>query len=97
MSRQDKRPAFPTTFFNDTGRNTTAPDGQLVPPGDSVRMAGLTVRQLYAGLAMQGYLAGMQNCPEHGPIEPPEYASAIARDCWIMADALIATENGGGQ
>jgi hypothetical protein len=95
--KTDKRPVFPTTFTNDSDRNATAPDGQLVPPGDTASMAGITVRQLYAGLAMQGYLASMQACPEHGPIEPTEYARAIGRDCWIMADALIATENGGGQ
>lgn len=93
----DRRPVFPTEFTNDGDRNVTAPDGQLVPPGGMVLVQGMTLRQHYAGLAMQGYLGSMQTCPEHGPIEPTEYARAIARDCWIMADALIATENGGRQ
>lgn len=95
--KTDKRPVFPTEFINEGDRNITSPDGQLVPPGGLVTMPGMTLRQLYAANAMQGYLASMQTCPEHGPIEPTEYARAIARDCWIMADALIATEHGGGQ
>jgi hypothetical protein len=88
----DKRPVFPTTFHNDGDRNVTAPDGQLVPPGDTVSMPGITVRQLYAGLALQGYLA---SCGPH--TEPVEVASTIAADCWKLADALIAAEHGGGQ
>lgn len=95
--KTDKRPVFPTEFTNDGDRNIMAPDGQVLAPGHMVLVPGLTLRQLYAGQAMQGYLASMQTCPEHGPIEPVEYARAIGRDCWIMADALIATENGDGQ
>jgi hypothetical protein len=95
--KTDKRPVFPSTFHNFSDRNEFAPDGQLIPPRSSAQVTGMTLRQLYAANAMQGYLASMQACPEHGPIEPTEYARAIARDCWIMADALIATENGGGQ
>jgi hypothetical protein len=95
--KTDNRPVFPTEFTNDSDLNILAPDGQVLAPGHMALVPGLTIRQLYAGQAMQGYLASMQACPEHGPIEPTEYARAIARDCWIMADALIATENGGGQ
>jgi hypothetical protein len=92
--KTDKRPVFPPTFHNDGDRNVTAPDGQLVPPGDTVSMPGITVRQLYAGMALQGYIAASSNCTACGPLEPPEFASAIGRDSWIMADALIATEHG---
>lgn len=92
MSRHDKRPAFPGHFHNFGDRNELAPDGQLVAPRTSVQMTGMTIRQLYAGQAMQGYIAASSNCTACGPLEPPEFASAIGRDCWIMADALIATE-----
>lgn len=93
MSRHDKRPAFPSLFNNFYDRNEQAPDGQLVAPRTSVQMIGMTIRQLYAGQAMQGYIAASSNCTACGPLEPPEFASAIGRDCWIMADALIATEH----
>lgn len=96
MSRHDRRPVFPTEFTNEGDRNITTPDGQVLAPGMMALVPGITLRQLYAAHAMQGYLASMKPCPECGPIEPVEFASAIARDCWKMADALIATENGGG-
>jgi hypothetical protein len=65
---------------------------QAVPrkPGDSTQLASrMTMRQHFAGQAMQGYIASMHRCPECGPSEPVEFASAIARDCVRMADALV--------
>ena len=46
---------------------------------------GMTLRQWYAGLAMQGMLA----CP----VQPQSGPDMFARDAFAMADAMIAEGN----
>lgn len=48
MMRRDGGPAFPCSWTNDSDRNATAPDGQLVPPGETVKMQGASLRDLLA-------------------------------------------------
>lgn len=46
---------------------------------------GMTLRQWYAGLAMQGMLA----CP----VQPQSGPDMFARDAFAMADAMLAEGN----
>ncbi|MFD2755977.1 hypothetical protein [Comamonas terrae] len=45
---------------------------------------GISLRDYFAGLAMQGYLASFD---PHG--EPVEYATKIAEDAYALADAML--------
>lgn len=68
----DGGPAFPTTEAN--GCNSGDP--------------GLSVRDWFAGKALEGYLA---SCGPH--VEPVEVASTIAEDCYKLADAMLAARS----
>lgn len=93
---RDGGPVYPFEYHNQTRTQQAAFfHDSMMAPGASQQFGGLTVRQYYAGLALQGHLASMRTCPECGPSEPVEFARAIARDCWKMADAMLATEHGG--
>lgn len=48
----DGGPAFPSQWTNDDGMNATAPDGQLVPPGGTVPLIGMSLREYFAAKAM---------------------------------------------
>jgi len=47
-------------------------------------MVGMDLRDYFAAKAMQGYLASY-------PLEsePVKFATAIARDCYLLADAML--------
>ena len=51
-------PFAPTTFTNGAfDRNESAPDGQVVPPGETVLMPGATLRDAFAMAVVQGMFA----------------------------------------
>lgn len=72
------QPAFPTDVVSRDAGGTAM---DLSPTAFS----GMTMRQYYAGQALQGYLASM----EPGPLRK-EFLQGWAEDCVNMADALIA-------
>lgn len=74
-------PVYPEVFRNDGDLNVSGPQGEVVPPGGSVQVPGMTLRQYYAGLAMQGMLA---DNTWGGHLQ------ACAKDAVAAADALIA-------
>ena len=95
MSWSDNlEPAFPGPFTNDSDMNDTAPDGQLVPPGYTVHMQGMSIRDWLAGQALAGGLeqgveddANVLTGPDsdawwHSP-------SKIARRAYAIADAMM--------
>ena len=68
---------------------TNHPEFPIYPVGDMQGHQptfGMGLRQHYAGLAMQGWLARCANAPHHAKLEP----SAVAYVAVEMADALIA-------
>jgi hypothetical protein len=73
-------PIHPCGFVNESDRNASAPDGTVVAPGGLHAMTGMTLREYYAGLAMQGLLARS---------DPTPY-SLIAQWAVQDADALLA-------
>ena len=54
-------------------------------PGNQAPDTGMTLRQWYAGLAMQGMLAN--------PIHDEDTFKVIALSAWDMADAMLAEED----
>lgn len=83
MSRANE-PAAPAAWWNTGDLNASAPNGEVVPPGASVMMHGLTIREHFAGLAMQGLLA------KAGADRRENYGEAIAVCATSFADALLA-------
>ncbi|MQY50846.1 hypothetical protein GHK24_03500 [Rhodocyclus tenuis] len=57
----------------------------------TVKHPGMTLRDYFAGKALQGYLASL--APD---FEPGEFASAIARECYALAEAMIEAREEGG-
>jgi len=45
---------------------------------------GMTLRDYFASKALDGYLSSMS-----GDVEPAEFASRIAADCYVLADAML--------
>ena len=75
-------PAFPgSSFTNDSDANLTAPDGQVVTPGDWVEMPGMSLRDYLAAKAMQGICAR--------DIASKTSTDVIAREAYAMADAML--------
>lgn len=85
MSAHHGGPAFPSAFTNDGDRNTTAPDGSIVPPGFTVPMQGMTLRQWYAGMALAGYFASFAGHPSRIGAQ----MSAVADECFRAADCML--------
>jgi hypothetical protein len=80
----DGGPAFPSQWTNDDGMNATAPDGQLVPPGGTVPLIGMSLRDYLAAAALQGYIAAHSG-------ENVKFPSAhVAADqAYEYADAML--------
>lgn len=82
-TRDDGGPAFSEPWTNDGDLNCTAPDGQLVPPGYTVQMRGMSLRDYFAATALQGMLAGW-------PVDAKAPEEKIAARCYSFADAMLA-------
>lgn len=78
MSTQidDGGPAFPCPVEFD-------PNGQLVSHGSF----GMTLRDWFAGMALQGRATRLGN--------PHEHRDLLASDCYDIADAMIEARKGG--
>jgi hypothetical protein len=84
MSRADE-PAYPAVFRNDGDLNVSAPTGEVIAPGNYLHMVGLSVREHFAAMAMQGLIASDRK-------PPAETIGEEWRALWAVkhADALIA-------
>ena len=78
--QDDGGPAFPCQ----------SRDGQGFPCGEM--MAGMTLRDWFAGMALQGYLAGRNNTRGENPMNFE--ARRAAADCYKYADAMLAARKG---
>lgn len=75
-------PAFPgSSFQNDSDVNQTAPNGQVVAPGDWVEMPGMSLRDYFAAKAMQGTCAR--------ELASKTTTDVIASEAYKMADAML--------
>lgn len=83
MAANDGGPVFPTEWRNDGDRNASAPDGEVVPPGGSVMLPGMSLRAWLAGQALIGELASQSD-------DSPWTDKAKCADrCVGFADAII--------
>lgn len=86
----DGGPAFPTPWTNDGDLNATAPDGQVVAPGGTVRLLGMSKRDAFAlqvlPTVMQNFWKGLDekkyDCPD-------DWRDGVSRDAVLQADALL--------
>ena len=70
----DNPPAFPSVCLNDPGHPNSAP--------------GMTLRDYFAGQALNGWLASW---PNSGPIaKTPDGEKALAESAYRFADAMLA-------
>jgi hypothetical protein len=74
--------AFPGPWTNDGDMNASAPDGQVVAPGYTVQMSGMSLRDYFAAAALQGWLASMP-----ADAKPDDMNSA--RRAYEFADAML--------
>lgn len=81
-TKEDGGPAFPSAFTNDGDRNVSAPDGSIVPPGFTVPMQGMTLRDYFAAKAMHAVMVG--------PFPGSHDAGDFARHAYEIADAMLA-------
>lgn len=80
------------TGYNDPAFGFSETDYFDEQPVGSTSYPGLTKREYFAALALQGLLAGEDPFPEHQ--RPADLQAAVAV---MHADALIAALNGEGQ
>lgn len=77
--------AFPGEWTNTGDGNATAPTGEVIPPRFSVEMPGVTIRQYFAGLAMQAIVASpLLDQDDMPPARVADYAVGYA-DALILA------------
>lgn len=73
-------PAAPAAWWNTGDLNASAPNGEVVPPGSSVMLHGLTIREAFASLALQGIIASGRSSSSvvlDVAAEAREYADAL--------------------
>lgn len=87
-TKNDGGPAFPGLWRNASDRVATSPNGEVVPPWDSVHLPGMSLRDYFAGLAMQGSLASYPATSRH-PASRDGGAAREAEFAYAMADAMI--------
>ncbi|UQP01363.1 hypothetical protein L0Z36_05365 [Burkholderia multivorans] len=80
----DGGPAFPATWANDSDLNAIAPNGQVCPPFSSIPLPGMSLRDYFAGQALNGALA-------HSAVEvcDDEDADMLASAVYCIADAML--------
>ena len=85
-------PAFPEMWQNDSGQNATTPDGQLVPPGCTTQLPGMTQRQYLAAKFAAAWVIAIS---ARNPLEN-NYAVAIEanRLGLLRADGMLEARNG---
>lgn len=77
-------PAFPgSSFQNDSDVNLTAPNGQVVAPGDWIELPGMTMRDYFAAKALQGAIH------HRGFATVDENRNMDAKDAYAYADAML--------
>jgi hypothetical protein len=81
MKADNGGPAFPCKWVNDGDANMTAPDGQVCPPGYEIQLSGMSLRDYFAALALEGNLAACDR-----EITP----HLCAKFCYEIADAMLA-------
>jgi hypothetical protein len=68
--------------------------GPAFPPRtDADYNQGMTLRDWFAGMALQGYLAGRNNMSAENPMNFERHRAA--KDCYNYADAMIAARKEG--
>lgn len=77
--------AHPTIWVNGDDTYQSAPDGQLAGPGESVYLRGMSLRDWFAGNAMQGLIAASGN--SEGSVKYQD--DVISESAYVMADAMI--------
>lgn len=75
----DGGPAFPTSWTNEGERNEQAPNGVIVPPGVTIQLHGMTLRDYFAAQAMVQITLGV--CVGD--------KAFYAQEAYKMADAML--------
>jgi hypothetical protein len=83
--RDDGGPAFPTAWENDSDMNAQAPDGVVVPPMTTHYLRGMSLRDYFAGQAINAALAMKVDLPG----DAAEIAKNAANACYRVADAML--------
>lgn len=86
---KSQEPVFPTP-----GHQSQSYDGTYETIITHEGKPGLTKREYFAGLALQGMLSNPEIFQDFDDLEnPSEYDRRIARECVISADALLKELN----
>jgi hypothetical protein len=78
MTMNNGGPAFPTEWTNTGDQNRTAPNGVVVAPGETVQLHGMSLRDWFAGQAMQGLIADTEYPLDHDGLAKAAYDIAGA-------------------
>jgi hypothetical protein len=85
MSRANE-PAYPVVFHNTGDLNDSAPNGEVVAPGCSLQLPGLTKRERFAMAAMQGLITrGFESSKEITRTERGEVVGSRFFNLYQMA------------
>jgi hypothetical protein len=84
-------PAFPVTAVNDTDKSIKGCYGDEIPPNSAAHYFGMSLRDHFAGMAMQGELAAMCDGDEPGvPMDiKDDTIDRLARHWYRIADAML--------
>jgi hypothetical protein len=83
-------PAFPTTFRNTGDLNTSAPDGEVVPPGGDHHLLGMSLRDYFAAQALPAVIDFESAAESGGGVRCIFSDAAVARGAYAIADAMLA-------
>jgi hypothetical protein len=75
-------PAFPTVFRNTGDLNTSAPDGEVVPPGGEVVLLGMSLRDYFAAHVLPAVYT-------HAMVVGCESQETIVAEAYELADSML--------
>ena len=102
MRNDHSGPVHPTPWTNDGDMHAYAPNGQAVPPGGTVMLEGMTVRDEFASRALIGLLtsgnpatnltldAVLHEDAEHNRYIQQTVAQQLSMASYALADAMLA-------
>ena len=90
MTKETGGPAFPTRCSNQTDEPIEGFDNNPIPAHHDVVYAGLSIRDHFAGLAMQGMLANPNQ--DYAPLTLTSQQSVV-EGAYEMADAMLQERN----
>lgn len=85
----DGGPAFPAKWTNYGESNATAPDNSIVPPGETVELQGMSLRDYFAGQIMVAFVGAGLEAAKVSELHAKNILDDAAASSYVFADEML--------